>query len=45
MDDRGRRRAVRAYRCELVEITGGEPLLQDGVYPLIAALPRTRLPR
>jgi 7-carboxy-7-deazaguanine synthase len=26
------------YRCELVEITGGEPLLQPGVYPLIARL-------
>ncbi|MGH7864414.1 MAG: radical SAM protein [Candidatus Binataceae bacterium] len=22
------------YRCDLVEITGGEPLLQEGVYPL-----------
>jgi 7-carboxy-7-deazaguanine synthase len=26
------------FRCELVEITGGEPLLQEGVYPLIDAL-------
>jgi len=26
------------YRCELVEITGGEPLLQEGVYPLIDTL-------
>jgi 7-carboxy-7-deazaguanine synthase len=30
--------AVAAYGCDLVEITGGEPLLQDGVYPLIDAL-------
>jgi 7-carboxy-7-deazaguanine synthase len=29
---------VTAYRCPLVEITGGEPLLQDDVYPLMAAL-------
>lgn len=26
------------YNCDLVEITGGEPLLQDGVYSLISAL-------
>lgn len=26
------------YKCGLVEITGGEPLLQDGVYPLTKAL-------
>jgi 7-carboxy-7-deazaguanine synthase len=26
------------YQCPLVEITGGEPLLQEGVYPLCAAL-------
>ncbi|HZO80920.1 MAG TPA: radical SAM protein [Candidatus Binataceae bacterium] len=26
------------YGCELVEITGGEPLLQPGVYPLVARL-------
>ncbi len=26
------------FRCELIEITGGEPLLQEGVYPLIEAL-------
>jgi 7-carboxy-7-deazaguanine synthase len=26
------------YRCDLVEITGGEPLLQPGVYPLIDQL-------
>lgn len=30
--------AVAGYRCQLVEITGGEPLLQDGVYPLTLAL-------
>lgn len=29
---------VRAYRCNLVEVTGGEPLLQDGVYPLTRAM-------
>jgi 7-carboxy-7-deazaguanine synthase len=29
---------IAAYRCPLVEITGGEPLLQQGVYPLCAAL-------
>ncbi len=29
---------VRAYKCPLVEITGGEPLLQEGVYPLIDRL-------
>ena len=29
---------VQGYRCDLVEITGGEPLLQAGVYPLIDAL-------
>lgn len=29
---------VRAYRCELVEITGGEPLLQKKVYPLMRTL-------
>jgi 7-carboxy-7-deazaguanine synthase len=27
-----------AYRCDLVEVTGGEPLLQAGVYPLIVRL-------
>lgn len=26
------------YNCDLVEITGGEPLLQDNVYSLISAL-------
>jgi 7-carboxy-7-deazaguanine synthase len=30
--------AVAAYGCKLVEITGGEPLLQNAVYPLIDAL-------
>lgn len=29
---------VAGYRCPLVEITGGEPLLQEGVYTLCAAL-------
>ena len=29
---------VRGYGCELVEITGGEPLLQKGVHALFAAL-------
>lgn len=29
---------VDEYNCNLVEITGGEPLLQDSVYPLIKAL-------
>jgi len=29
---------VRAYKCPLVEITGGEPLLQEEVYPLIDQL-------
>ncbi len=29
---------VRGYRCELVEVTGGEPLLQEGVYPLTEAM-------
>ncbi len=30
--------AVARHQCNLVEITGGEPLLQDSVYPLIDAL-------
>ena len=41
----GRRMAIAAvtaqvenYQCPLVEITGGEPLLQEGVYGLCAAL-------
>ena len=29
---------VRDYACDLVEVTGGEPLLQKGVHPLFAAL-------
>lgn len=29
---------VRAYRCELVEVTGGEPMLQKGIHALFAAL-------
>ncbi len=29
---------VEGYRCPLVEITGGEPLLQEAVHPLCAAL-------
>jgi len=29
---------VEAYRCPLVEITGGEPLLQDAVHPLMLAM-------
>ncbi|MFL6278821.1 MAG: radical SAM protein [Vicinamibacterales bacterium] len=29
---------VDAYRCDLVEITGGEPLLQRDVYPLMEQL-------
>jgi 7-carboxy-7-deazaguanine synthase len=29
---------IRGYRCELVEVTGGEPLLQEGVYPLTQAM-------
>jgi 7-carboxy-7-deazaguanine synthase len=29
---------VRAYGCGLVEITGGEPLLQRDVYPLMTSL-------
>jgi 7-carboxy-7-deazaguanine synthase len=30
--------AVEAFGCMLVEVTGGEPLLQDEVYPLMEAL-------
>jgi len=30
--------AVESHTCSLVEITGGEPLLQDEVYPLMVAL-------
>src|SRR5437763_8325923 len=29
---------VRGYQCPLVEITGGEPLLQDEVFPLMTRL-------
>ena len=29
---------VDRYDCPLVEVTGGEPLLQEGVYPLMDAL-------
>ena len=29
---------VERYDCSLVEVTGGEPLLQPGVYPLMEAL-------
>jgi len=29
---------VRSHPCDLVEITGGEPLLQEAVHPLMAAL-------
>jgi 7-carboxy-7-deazaguanine synthase len=29
---------LEGYRCDLVEITGGEPLLQEGVYPLMSSL-------
>lgn len=31
-------RRVREFGCPLVEVTGGEPLLQDEVYPLMARL-------
>ena len=30
--------AVAGYRCRLVEITGGEPLIQPAVFPLMAGL-------
>ena len=29
---------IRGFRCDLVEVTGGEPLLQEGVYPLTEAM-------
>src|SRR5437762_781762 len=35
---------VREYGCEVVEITGGEPLLQKDVYPLMQRLLADRLP-
>ena len=31
-------RQVESYDCPLVEVTGGEPLLQQGVYPLMQRL-------
>jgi len=31
-------RDVKRYDCPLVEVTGGEPLLQEAVYPLMDAL-------
>ncbi len=31
-------REVGGYGCRLVEVTGGEPLLQEAVYPLMAGL-------
>jgi 7-carboxy-7-deazaguanine synthase len=34
-------RRVAGYGCDLVEITGGEPLLQNGVYSLISRLLNT----
>ena len=34
---------VRGYKCDLVELTGGEPLLQAAVYPLIEALLATNV--
>ena len=34
---------VLAYRSDLVEITGGEPMLQPGIHPLIARLLEARL--
>ena len=30
--------AVESFRCGLVEVTGGEPLMQDGVNDLFSAL-------
>ncbi len=33
--------AVASHGCKLVEITGGEPLLQEGIYPLIDSLLET----
>ncbi len=29
---------IRSYDCKLIELTGGEPLEQEGVYPLITTL-------
>ena len=31
-------REVEGYQCPLVEVTGGEPLLQEAVYPLMESL-------
>jgi len=31
-------RKVKAYQCNLVEVTGGEPLIQEGVYELLDRL-------
>ncbi len=31
-------REVERYECPLVEVTGGEPLLQEAVYPLMESL-------
>ncbi|MFN3477025.1 MAG: 7-carboxy-7-deazaguanine synthase QueE, partial [Candidatus Methylomirabilales bacterium] len=31
-------KAVKQYECRLVEITGGEPLMQKDVYPLMEKL-------
>ena len=43
--EEGKRRAVatiidkvEAFACRLVEVTGGEPLLQEGIYPLLDGL-------
>jgi 7-carboxy-7-deazaguanine synthase len=33
---------VTAHQCNLVEITGGEPLLQQGIYPLTDTLLKSR---
>ena len=29
---------IKQYHCNLVEVTGGEPLLQKGVFPLMESL-------
>jgi 7-carboxy-7-deazaguanine synthase len=34
---------VRAYGCDLVEVTGGEPMLQKGIYALFGGLLDARL--
>ena len=33
---------VASHQCNLVEITGGEPLLQEGIYPLVENLLRSQ---